>query len=67
MKRNYEEKALRMARSAQQDSVPQAGRCLICRLWKKPCKACKTRNGNGHAGDQLSARELAERVLDGRL
>jgi hypothetical protein len=67
MKRNYEDKALRMARFARHDSVPQAGRCLICRLWKKRCYACKARNGDGQSGHGLSARELAQRVLDGRL
>jgi len=62
MKRNYEDKALRIARLAQYESVPQGGRCLICRLWRQPCKACKVRNGNGQAGHELSARELAQRV-----
>jgi len=65
MKRNYEDKALRMARLSGYNSL-QAGRCLICKLWKKPCPPCTARNGDGQPCNGLSAMEIAQRVLDGK-
>ncbi len=67
MKRNFEDKALRMARLARQEEewtgTPQ---CLICRSWQRRCPACAARNGNARPKRPLTPRELAERVLDGR-
>jgi hypothetical protein len=67
MKRNFEDKALRMAQLARQEmewaSQPQ---CLICRSWQRPCPACAARNGNGGRKRPLTPREIAQRVLDGR-
>jgi hypothetical protein len=69
MKRNFEDKAIRMARLARMEDQRVADpRCLICRHWREMCPACAApKRRSGKATGPLTPKELAELILEGRL
>jgi hypothetical protein len=68
MKRNFEDKAIRMAKFARMEEQRIADpRCLVCRYWREACAGCSAQNRrSGKATGALTPRELAELVLEGR-